>query len=144
MGKVEGIFFEEMMRVLPLFSLGLLWATFFVIGYRAKALDLKIKVEPKEPEPTAPDGLEDDQEPKKCAKEGEHCCHAIQDGVSGLNRSVIEDMIKEDKEDKEGEWSFEEWSEWCKKRDIPDCCEGYYCAVSRYSSCRNLDGPFIW
>merc|ERR1719495_2541560 len=83
----------------------------------------------------------DDQEPKKCAKEGEMCCHAISDGISGLNRSVVEDMIKEDKEDKE---AFEKESEMCKKHlDLPDCCEGYYCSGRAYSHCLNLDGPLI-
>merc|ERR1711990_904773 len=48
MGEVEGIFFDEM-HFSPLFHLGLLWATFSVIGHRAQPMDLKIKVHPVEP-----------------------------------------------------------------------------------------------
>merc|ERR1711990_1326711 len=47
MGEVEGIFFDEM-HFSPLFHLGLLWATFSVIGHRAQPMDLKIKVHPVE------------------------------------------------------------------------------------------------
>merc|ERR1711887_11404 len=71
------------------------------------------------------DAVKDAQEPKKCAK----------DGVSDLNRSKIEDMIKEAKEDKE---AFEKKSESCKKRGKLDCCEGYYCAVTAFSNCRSI------
>merc|ERR1711970_1048830 len=81
------------------------------------------------------DAVKDAQEPKKCAKDGEGCCHSIQDGVSDLNRSKIEDMIKEAKEDKE---AFEKKSESCKKRGKLDCCEGYYCAVTAFSNCRSI------
>merc|ERR1711970_911563 len=81
------------------------------------------------------DAVKDAQEPKKCAKDGEGCCHSIQDGVSDLNRSKIEYMIKEAKEDKE---AFEKKSESCKKRGKLDCCEGYYCAVTAFSNCRSI------
>merc|ERR1711887_529496 len=55
------------------------------------------------------DAVKDGQEPKKCAKDG-MCCHAI-DVPIGTNSSVIQDMIKENKEDKE---AFEKESKECK------------------------------
>merc|ERR1711970_516554 len=71
------------------------------------------------------DAVKDGQEPKKCAKSG-ICCHAI-DVPIGTNSSVIEDMIKKNKEDKE---VFEKQLADCNERKdgLLDCCEGFYCS----------------
>merc|ERR1711970_97247 len=53
----------------------------------------------------------DDQEPKKCAKEPEKCCH-IRKGRGEESRS-----------------------ERCKKVNLLHCCEEYYCNVKDYT-CR--------
>merc|ERR1712168_390798 len=85
------------------------------------------------------DAVKDGQEPQKCAKEGKSCCIGIKDSVSGVNRSFIEDKIKEAKEDKE---AFKKSLEMCNEMRSLDCCEGYYCSLSSYTICKNLDGPY--
>merc|ERR1711936_787305 len=99
--------------------------------------DNKVKLEPMF------DAVKDGQEPKKCAKDG-MCCHAI-DVPIGTNSSVIQDKIKENKEDKE---AFEKESKECKEHPgedpgpadngLPDCCEGYYCSSKAFNRCKKI------
>merc|ERR1711990_525769 len=55
MGKVEGIVLEKM-GSLPLFSVGIVLATCFVIGCNARVMDLQVEIEPVQPTPTEKDG----------------------------------------------------------------------------------------
>merc|ERR1719495_2037699 len=82
----------------------------------------------------------DDQDPRKCAKEDEKCCHGqVVYGqlVNGYNGSMYpldyDAMIEKDKE------GFEFRSKICKEMGIPDCCEGYWCDTMCYGCCRKRD-----